>query len=42
MTNKVTSASTAIPMAKVTKTKAASVKLPTAKTPLPRGGVARL
>ena len=35
MTNKVTPASTAIPMAKVTKTKAASTKVPTAKTPLP-------
>jgi integrase/recombinase XerD len=40
MTNKVTPASTAIPMAKVTKTKsamikAASAKLPTLKTPLP-------
>ena len=35
MTNKRTSESTAIPMAKVTKTKATSVKLPTAKTPLP-------
>ena len=35
MTNKGTPASAAIPIAKTTKTKATSVKLPTAKTPLP-------